>query len=195
LTAFGWMQDTERTFDARRLQASRGASQLEEMAVPLAILSALAAAAQPVVLPAEPELRKQIEARDSELFDTVFGACAPAHLRSLITDDIEFFHDRDGASFGADAFLADYARFCAGQAGPGWHSRRALVSTSLKVAPIPGYGAIETGEHLFYERKGNGPERLAGRATFAHVWRRTADGWRLARALSYGHQAADAPAK
>ena len=66
-----------------------------------------------------------------------------------------------------------------------------LKNVSLKVDPVPGYGAIEDGEHLFYERQGDGPEHLAGRARFTQLWRLTADGWRLARVFSYGHAAAE----
>ena len=64
---------------------------------------------------------------------------------------------------------------------------------TLTVAPVPGVGAIEAGEHLFYERQGEGPERLAGRARFAHLWVLTPAGWRLSRAFSYAHAAAGAP--
>ena len=62
-----------------------------------------------------------------------------------------------------------------------------LVRSSLAVDPVPGHGAIETGEHLFYERKGEGPEKLVGRARFAIVWRLDPDGWKMSRALSYSH--------
>jgi hypothetical protein len=52
---------------------------------------------------------------------------------------------------------------------------------------------MEAGDHLFYEKHGfNGPERLAGTASFAMVWVLGHDGkWRVSRVLSYGH----APAK
>ena len=65
-----------------------------------------------------------------------------------------------------------------------------LVAESLNVHPVPGYGAIEDGEHLFYERQGEGPERLVGRARFTQLWRLSVDGWRLARVFSYAHAAA-----
>ena len=56
---------------------------------------------------------------------------------------------------------------------------------------MPGYGAIEDGEHVFYERRGDGPERLVGRARFTQLWRLTPDGWRLARVFSYAHRAVE----
>ena len=162
------------------------------------LLAALAfAAAQATPAPAAPTLpdaaamRAQIEARDAELFDVLFNRCEPDRMRALIMPDIEFYHDRDGLMRGADAFVADYARFCTERRAPAaWRSRRALVQESLIVDPVPGWGAIEAGEHLFYERRGEGPERLAGRARFAQAWALTADGWRLARVFSYRHAAA-----
>jgi hypothetical protein len=159
------------------------------------ILAVLAAAAQPAeagpAIPAGSALRAEIAARDAELFDTLFNRCDPARMRSLLADDLEFYHDRDGVVRGADAFVADYARFCGERQAPNaWRSRRALVEGSLTVDPVPGVGAIEAGEHLFYERRGDGPEHLAGRARFAQLWVRAADGWRLSRVFSYGHSAA-----
>jgi hypothetical protein len=144
-----------------------------------------------VTLPEGPQMREQVAARDAELFDILFNHCAPERMRALITDDIEFYHDRDGAMRGADAFIADYARFCGErQAADAWRSRRALVPETLTVDPVPGLGAIETGEHVFYERRGKGPEHLAGRARFAQLWVLTPTGWRLSRVFSYGHHAA-----
>ena len=143
----------------------------------LVALAAAAAPAPPVTLiPAQPALRAEIAARDSEFFDLYFLGCDPARLRTMITPDVEFYHDKGGFAFrNAEAMAADY------------RSRRALVAASLTVDPVPGHGAIETGEHLFYERKGDGPEKLVGRARFAIVWKRDADGWKLSRALSYAH--------
>jgi hypothetical protein len=86
--------------------------------------------------------------------------------------------------------VAAYTKTCAERAKPGaWRSRRELVASGLIVDPVPGYGAMEAGEHMFYERKGDGPERLAGRAQFAMVWKWEDGGWKLSRALSYYHRA------
>lgn len=152
----------------------------------------LAAAAATATLPSEPDLTKQIAARDTEFFDVFFNRCEPERVRAMVTGDVEFYHDRGGViARNADAFVADYAKSCREKEKPdAWRSRRALVSASLQVWPIAGYGAIEEGDHLFYERKGDGPEKLVGKAHFVIVWRTDPDGWKMARALSYGHGAA-----
>ena len=162
--------------------------------MPSALLVALALqAASPatLALPEGAALREQVAARDAELFDVLFNRCEPERMRALVADDLEFYHDRDGVMRGADAFVAGYARSCAERRAPdAWRSRRELVAESLVVDPVPGFGAIEAGEHLFYERRGDGPERLAGRARFAQIWALTPEGWRLSRVLSYSHAAA-----
>lgn len=154
----------------------------------LALVAVPVLAEENAALPDADALREQIAARDLELFDVVFEQCAPDKLRALLTDDIEFYHDKGGATFGADKFVDDYARSCAERSKPdAWRSRRKLVEDTLAVDPVPGFGAIETGEHLFYERQGEGPQRLVGRAKFAQLWKSTPEGWRLARVFSYAH--------
>jgi len=158
------------------------------------MLIALAlAAAAPVVLPEGAALTEAVRARDAEFFALLFEGCDPARLRAMLSPDFEMYHDRDGVvARTADAFVADYRRSCAERQAPdAWRSRRELVAPSLGVHPVPGHGAIEDGEHVFYERRGDGPERLAGRARFTQLWRLTGDGWQLARVFSYAHAAAE----
>jgi hypothetical protein len=143
-------------------------------------------------IPPQPALTEQIAARDAAFFALFFTGCDPVRARSFVTDDVEFYHDKGGVvTRSGDAFIADYARDCEAKKAPdAWRSRRALVPASLKVWPVPGYGAIEQGGHLFYERKGNGPEKLVGRALFTQLWQLTDTGWRLSRIFSYDHSPA-----
>jgi len=155
--------------------------------------------APPVNVPAQPALTEAITARDAELFALFFtGPCDVARFRDLLAPDVEFYHDKDGFNVHrAEDFVAIYAKNCASRGDPAaWRSRRALVPGTLQVDPVPGYGAIEAGEHVFYEQHGaSGPETLAGRARFAQLWVLGRDGkWRLSRVLSFGHRpAAEAP--
>jgi hypothetical protein len=160
------------------------------------LLAVAAASLQPPALaleiPAGEALTQVIAARDAELFELLFQRCEPERMRALIAADMEFYHDKDGR-IGTDAFMTGYRANCAAWAEPNaWRSRRELVAGSLVVDPVPGIGAIEAGEHVFYERQGTGPERLAGRARFAQLWVLTPTGWRLSRVLSYAHAAAAA---
>jgi hypothetical protein len=145
-----------------------------------------------VTIPAQPVLTEQIAARDAAFFELFFTGCDPKRARTFVTDDVEFYHDKDGlVTRSGDAFIADYAKGCEAKKAPdAWRSRRELVPATLRVWPVPGYGAIEQGEHLFYERKGDGPEKLVGRALFTQLWQLTDTGWRLSRILSYDHSPA-----
>ncbi|WP_299003987.1 nuclear transport factor 2 family protein [uncultured Caulobacter sp.] len=147
-----------------------------------------ALAATSILVPTQPALTAAIAARDTALFDLMFAQCDPAALAATVTDDMEFYHDKGGA-MDRQAFIADYAKSCAAKRAPdAWRSRRELVPETLKVYAIPGFGAVEEGTHLFYERKGEGPERLAGKARFSILWKLGADGqWRMARTFSIDH--------
>lgn len=151
----------------------------------------VAFAATSVLASTEPCLTQTIAARDAVLFDVMFAKCDPVALATLVTDDMEFYHDKGGA-MDRETFVADYAKSCAAKLAPdAWRSRRELIPETLKVYAIPGFGAVEEGAHRFYERKGDGAERLAGQARFSILWRLGADGqWRMARTFSIDHAAA-----
>lgn len=165
----------------------------------LTLISLLANAAAQAVLPAgqvtippQPELTRQIEQADSAIFKLFFeGPCDVARFRSMITNDVEFYHDKGGFNVRKpEDFVAQFEDRCKQLADPtNWRQRRVLVQSSLHVDPIPGWGAMEIGDHLFYERHGvSGEEHLVGRASFAMVWVLGADGkWRVSRVLSYAH--------
>ena len=161
----------------------------------LALAAAAAPVTAPVTVPDQPALTEQLVRVDSEFFQLFFeGSCDLPRFRSYLTDDVEFYHDKGGFNVhNADEFTAIFAKNCKDREDPTtWRSRRELVSTSVHVDPVPGWGAIETGDHLFYERKGkDGAEKLAGKAKFSMVWVLGADGkWRVSRILSYAHHAA-----
>ena len=157
------------------------------MLAPLPLL--LAAAAEPVTIPPRPALVEAITRRDAEFFELFFLGCDPVKLRTMLADDVEMYHDKGGFVFhNAEEMVADYAKSCEARKKPdAWRSRRELVPASLAVDPVPGFGAMQAGEHLFYERQGDGPEKLVGRARFAMVWKLDGGTWKLSRVLSYGH--------
>ncbi len=139
----------------------------------------------------DPALLAEVKAADTALFETFFERCDPARLASQVTPDFEMYHDKDGVvATSGKAFVALYAKGCEAKKAPdAWRSRRALLPGTLRVDPVPGYGAIEEGDHVFYERKGDSPEKLVGKAHFVQLWKKGPDGWRVARILSYAHQA------
>jgi len=164
--------------------------------MPLLLALALQAAPVPAVtIPTGGDLRNAVAAADAALFKTFFEECEPAKLDAMLTPDFEMYHDREGmVARDSKSFVSGYAKTCtAAKAPDAWRHRRELVAASLNVEPVPGFGAIEEGDHVFYERKGDGPEKLVGRAHFVQLWQLTPSGWRLARVFSYSHRAVDAP--
>ncbi|MDP3908454.1 nuclear transport factor 2 family protein [Novosphingobium sp.] len=165
---------------------------------PILLLAAQPAMPTPAPPPVQAEmppavLTDQVAAADARFFAAFFDArCNPAEVRAMIADDFEMYHDKGGViATSADQFMALYASQCAERAKPdAWRSRRELVPGSLLVDPVPGFGAIEEGDHRFYERQGEGAETLAGSAHFAHLWEKTPQGWKLKRVLSYSHRKA-----
>ncbi|MES2326118.1 MAG: nuclear transport factor 2 family protein [Pseudomonadota bacterium] len=159
-----------------------------------ALLAAVAAqAASPsVTIPPQPQLTQQIRDADAALFKLFFeGPCDTARFRSMITDDVEFYHDKGGFNVRKPAdFVGQFEERCAKLADPtSFRQRRELVESSLHVDPIPGWGAMEIGDHQFYEKRGTeGEWKLVGKASFSMVWVLGADGkWRVSRVLSYAH--------
>jgi hypothetical protein len=160
------------------------------------MLPLIALAAATVTIPTGPALTQAIAARDIGLFRTFFDECDPTKMATFLAPDLEFYHDKSGkVADTARAFVDMYAQQCAARAKPdAWRSRRELVTSSLNVEAIPGFGAIEEGDHLFYERQGDGAEHLAGKAHFVHLWQLGEDGvWRVKRVFSYSHRAASQP--
>jgi len=163
--------------------------------LPLLAAAVAAAAPSPVSVPPQPELTGQIGKADSELFQLFFeGPCDIPRFRAMITDDVEFYHDKGGFNVRKpEDFVGQFKERCAKLSDPtSWRQRRELVESSLHVDPIPGWGAMEIGDHLFYERQGPAGEwKLVGKASFAMVWVLGSDGkWRVSRVLSFAHAAA-----
>jgi hypothetical protein len=157
----------------------------------LVFAAALTLASATVALPTGPELRKSVEAADARFFQLFFEECDPSALARFLTDDFEMYHDKGGVvATSAATFVAGYAKTCADRQKPdSWRSRRQLVQGTLVVDPVPDFGAIEEGDHIFFERKGTGPEKEVGRAHFVQLWKRDGEQWKLARVFSYSHRA------
>jgi Domain of unknown function (DUF4440) len=143
------------------------------------------------------QLTADITAKDHELFAAVFDTCDADKLRSMVTDDLEFFHDKDGLSETSGAKFADDIRqHCERiKTGVDFRARREIVAGSIEVYPLNNYGAVETGVHRFYAIVPGKPDRLTETAQFLHVWKNDGGQWKLARVISYNHTLADQDAK
>ena len=148
------------------------------MLAPVALLLAATAPASPA------SIEQQVRAADASFWQA-FNACDRKRMASFLAPDVEFYHDKTGATLGRDRVVASFMNGPCGT--PGLHLRRAAIDETVKFDPVPGYGAILTGRHRFYEQIGDQPERLSGEAQFAVVWRDTDGEPKMSRVLSFAH--------
>ncbi|MEL6611620.1 MAG: nuclear transport factor 2 family protein [Bacteroidota bacterium] len=126
---------------------------------------------------------------DSLIFDASFVSCDAEAIMRLFTDDIEFYHDLTGASYG-DEVRDDFRRLTASCPRENGVTRE-LIAGSLEVYPMQDYGAVQRGVHRFTER-GAATRTVA---KFVHLWQRQADGtWKISRVLSFDHRPEPIPA-
>jgi hypothetical protein len=62
---------------------------------------------------------------------------------------------------------------------------RKLVPGSMEVYPIKGYGAIQTGQHVFSHFENGHLEK--GTFKFMQIWQMKDGVWRVTREITYGH--------
>ncbi|HEU4632351.1 MAG TPA: nuclear transport factor 2 family protein [Flavisolibacter sp.] len=104
-------------------------------------------------------------------------------LKSLISENLEFYHDLGGVTNYDQNINAFKKTFESDR-----RVRRELVAGTLEVYPIQDYGAVETGTHRFYARENGQKEKLSSVAKFVQLWQQKDGKWKIARIISYGHQ-------
>ncbi|WP_029270554.1 serine hydrolase [Flavobacterium sp. KJJ] len=143
------------------------------------------------------QLYKTILSKDSLLFNVGFNTCDISQFENLLSDNFEFYHDKDSIS-DKTKFLATLKKGLCGSPAT-YQSRRALVEGSTEIYPLYKkgvlYGAVQIGIHQFYEKSAqkneslaNAKENFGSTARFTHVWLLENGVWKLKRSLSYDHQ-------
>ena len=120
-----------------------------------------------------------IQHQDSLLF-AAYNEHDLNKIKTFFTGDLEFYHDKGGLTNYAqniDGFKSNFEK------NNGLH--RELVPESLEVYPVKEFGAMEIGEHKFCHDE-NGKQDC-GTFKFAMVWKKTPEGWKISRVMSYGH--------
>jgi hypothetical protein len=148
------------------------------------MLCATFVAGQGVNQPQSTNLDETILRLDS-LFWQAYNTCDVEKMESLLTEDLEFYHDKGGLTVTrAKLIESTKSGICS---KTGWRLRREAVAGTVKVFPINNYGALLSGEHLFYIIETGKKERLDGLAKFMHVWQFKNNEWKMSRVLSYDH--------
>ncbi len=133
-------------------------------------------------LPSSEKLYDTIAQMDSVVFEA-FNHRNLSKLRTMFSEDLEFYHDLGGVTRYAENMEA-FGKAFAGER----LVRRELVAGSLEVYPIKDYGAVEMGVHRFYATEKGQQEKLSSEARFIHVWHRIDNEWTITRIISYAHQ-------
>jgi hypothetical protein len=128
------------------------------------------------------ELTRAVTALDKELFDA-YNTCNLDKLGKLVTDDLEFYHDKTGLAVGKQTFLDAIKNNICGKV------TRQLVAGTLEAHPLHGYGAVEIGVHRFYHPGAQGHD-VVGEAKFITLWQYKDGAWKVSRAISYDHDLA-----
>lgn len=114
-----------------------------------------------------------------------YNACDMRTMSELLTDDVEFYHDKTGLTASKSAVLDSLRKGpCA---DPSMRLRREAVDASLRFHPLAGGFALLTGTHRFYVQRDGKPEHLDGQAEFTNLWQSVDGHWRMRRILSYAH--------
>ena len=126
-------------------------------------------------------LYETVVALDKKLFDA-YNTCDLNTLSSLVSEDLEFYHDKTGLAVGRPTFIDSIRNNICGKV------QRVLVPGTLEVHRLNQYGAVEMGVHRFTHP---GDPTNIGEGRFISVWRLKDGQWQLTRVISYDH----APAK
>lgn len=125
--------------------------------------------------PVDKELYTKIVQLDSILFDA-YNNCKMNISEELYSDSIEFYHDRGGLSTSKKGLLEALKNNICGKV------TRHLVPGSIEVSPIPGYGAVEIGEHGFHNNQE--PDAPSKPSRFVVLWQYKNDKWQVREVVS-----------
>jgi hypothetical protein len=132
-------------------------------------------------LPPTDPLYKTVVGLDTALFDA-YNNCNLDKLGSMVSEDLEFYHDKTGLAVGRAPFIDAIKNNICGKV------HRELVSSTLEVYPMHDYGAVEIGIHRFTHP---GDPTNIGEAKFIILWRLKDGTWQVTRTISFDHHAAN----
>jgi hypothetical protein len=124
--------------------------------------------------PASQALHDSIVRMDSTWEDS-YNNCKLDVQEKLISEDLEFYHDRGGLLTSKKKLIEALKNNICGKV------KRELLKGSIEVYPISNYGAVEMGYHRFR----NSAENSVGEyARFIHLWRNNNGNWEITRVIS-----------
>ena len=123
----------------------------------------------------EDKLYETIIKLDSTFFHA-YNTCDIDKQADFYSDSIEFYHDHGGLTTSKQDILAGTRRNICGKV------TRELVKGSVDVSPIPGYGAVEIGMHMFHNNQEK--DQIPRPSRFVIIWRNKDGKWTITRVIS-----------
>jgi ketosteroid isomerase-like protein len=122
-----------------------------------------------------PTLYDTIVALDAR-WEDAYNNCKMDVMEQLISEDLEFYHDRGGLMTSKQKLNEALKNNICGKV------KRELKKGSIEVYEISGFGAVEMGMHGFLPSNSKGPADHY--AKFVHVWKRQRGKWQITRVIS-----------
>ena len=126
-------------------------------------------------IPVNKELYKTIVELDNKFFKA-YNTCDLKTQESMISNNIEFFHDKGGLSTSKKEIMEAMKNNICGKV------TRELVAGSIEVYPIKDYGAVQIGFHKFYNNQE--PDAISKKNKFITIWKNENGNWIMARIIS-----------
>jgi len=110
------------------------------------------------------------------IFFHAYNTCDIKTQAEFYSDSIEFYHDQGGLITSKQLLLEATQKNICGKV------TRELVKGSIEVSPIPNYGAVEIGMHMFHNNQEKGQVPHASR--FVVIWRNRGERWTIEKVIS-----------
>ncbi len=130
---------------------------------------------------AKDHLFETVAALDAKLFNA-YNTCDLTTMGAMVSEDLEFYHDKTGLAVGRQVFLDAVKNNICGK------TQREVVPGTLEAHRLNGFGAMEIVVHRFTHP---GHEEIGvGEAKSIMLWRLKDGEWQATRVISYDHGSA-----
>lgn len=111
-----------------------------------------------------------------EVFFTAYNNCDMKTQANILSEDLEFFHDKGGLATSKKSILESLEKNICNKV------KRTLIKGSIEVYPIHNYGAVQIGYHKFFNKLE--PTAKSIPSKFITIWKNEKDGWKITRVVS-----------
>lgn len=125
--------------------------------------------------PVDQTLHNEIVKMDSFFF-TAYNKCDMKTQANILSEDLEFFHDKGGLATSKQGILESLEKNICNKV------TRTLIKGSIEVYPIHNYGAVQIGYHKFFNKLEPNAKSIPSK--FITIWKKEKDGWKITRVIS-----------